>query len=162
MDNYNYPIGADNPYAPWNSGSTPEEATNVDVYTSYTLSKPFSIGVNNYDILQDEDVDYDDDGLPSITVNTSVGFNNTNFEEGFNNSGELGIPDLLDILKEIANDNLKVAIKENKKTDILKWRAIKEGCEDWNIDDFVVSKEQTINYIYAYLYNVYNIVTSYC
>lgn len=51
-DNYNYPMGADTPDAPWNQES--QEYKRVKVIASITLSKDLEIDVNDYTIDQDK------------------------------------------------------------------------------------------------------------
>ena len=42
-DNYNYPLGADNPDAPWNQKENPERE--IEVTVSVTLSKTIKVTV---------------------------------------------------------------------------------------------------------------------
>ena len=58
-DNYNYPLGADNPDAPWNQKENPERE--IEVTVSVTLSKTIKVKVSDYDIInsgKDEDGEY--------------------------------------------------------------------------------------------------------
>ena len=57
MDNYNYPMGADTPDAPWNQVDNPERE--IEVTVSVTLSKTVKIKVSDYEIT---DSGKDDDG----------------------------------------------------------------------------------------------------
>lgn len=62
MDNYNYPMGADTPDAPWNQVDNPERE--IEVLVSITLSKAFKVKVSDYTITdsgKDEDGDYFED-----------------------------------------------------------------------------------------------------
>ena len=62
MDNYNYPMGADTPDAPWNQVDNPEKE--IEVLVSITLSKTFKVKVSDYDIAdsgKDEDGEYFED-----------------------------------------------------------------------------------------------------
>ena len=62
MDNYNYPMGADTPDAPWNQVDNPEKE--IEVLVSITLSKTFKVKVSDYDITdsgKDEDGEYFED-----------------------------------------------------------------------------------------------------
>lgn len=62
MDNYNYPMGADTPDAPWNQADNPERE--VEVLVSVTLSKTVKIKVSDYEITdsgKDEDGEYFED-----------------------------------------------------------------------------------------------------
>ena len=61
-DNYNYPLGADNPDAPWNQKENPERE--IEVTVSVTLSKTVKIKVSDYEITdsgKDEDGEYFED-----------------------------------------------------------------------------------------------------
>lgn len=58
-DNYNYPLGADNPDAPWNQKENPKRE--IEVTVSVTLSKTIKVKVSDYDIInsgKDEDGEY--------------------------------------------------------------------------------------------------------
>ena len=62
MDNYNYPMGADTPDAPWNQVDNPERE--IEVTVSVTLSKTVKIKVSDYEITdsgKDEDSEYFED-----------------------------------------------------------------------------------------------------
>ena len=52
MDNYNYPVGADTPDAPWNQVDNPEKE--IEVTVSVTLSKTVRINVSDYEITDSE------------------------------------------------------------------------------------------------------------
>ena len=56
MNNYDYPEGSDNSFAPWNEIEQDDEL--VEVTISQTLSKQVEVEVNDYEV----DWDYDDDG----------------------------------------------------------------------------------------------------
>lgn len=66
MNNYDYPLGADNKYAPWNEVETPEKE--IEVGVSFTLSKTVKVRVSDYIIESGtdeegehfEDIDYSD------------------------------------------------------------------------------------------------------
>ena len=61
-DNYNYPLGADNPDAPWNQKENPERE--IEVTVSVTLSKTIKVKVSDYEITdsgKDEDGEYFED-----------------------------------------------------------------------------------------------------
>jgi hypothetical protein len=65
MNNYDYPDGSDNSYAPWNEVEQDDEL--VEVTISQTLSKQVEIEVNDYEV----DWDYDDDGNKIPELNFS-------------------------------------------------------------------------------------------
>lgn len=56
MDNYNYPMGADNSDAPWNEKEIPKRK--IEVTVSVTLSKTVEVEVDDYE-LKEEGVDED-------------------------------------------------------------------------------------------------------
>lgn len=61
-DNYSYPLGVDNPNAPWNQEENPERE--IEVTVSVTLSKTIKVKVSDYDIVdsgKDEDGNYFED-----------------------------------------------------------------------------------------------------
>lgn len=55
MDNYNYPMGADTPDAPWNQEDYPEKE--IEVTISITLSKTIKVMVDDYQVEEDADED---------------------------------------------------------------------------------------------------------
>lgn len=56
MNNYNYPEGSDDSFAPWNE--VEQDGELVEVTISQTLSKQVEVEVNDYEV----NWDYDDDG----------------------------------------------------------------------------------------------------
>ena len=71
MDNYNYPIGADNSDAPWNEVDLP--AINTEVTVSITISKTIKVPVIDYII--------DEEGYPDLS--------NCDLKQAVENSGKL-------------------------------------------------------------------------
>ena len=65
MNNYDYPEGSDNSFAPWNE--VEQDGELVEVTISQTLSKQVEIEVNDYEV----DWDYDDDGNKIPELNFS-------------------------------------------------------------------------------------------
>lgn len=65
-DNYNYPVGADTPKAPWNQEETPIKSFNV--LCSQTLSKEVDVKTNDYIY---EKPEKDEDGNISQNIDTS-------------------------------------------------------------------------------------------
>ena len=65
MNNYDYPEGSDNSFAPWNAFEQDGEL--VEVTISQTLSKQVEVEVDDYEV----DWDYDDDGNKIPEVNFS-------------------------------------------------------------------------------------------
>ena len=56
MDNYNYPIGADNPDAPWNEVELP--AIDTEVTVSITISKTIKVPVVDYTLDEEGNIDF--------------------------------------------------------------------------------------------------------
>lgn len=65
MNNYNYPEGSDDSFAPWNE--VEQDGELVEVTISQTLSKQVEVEVDDYEV----DWDYDDDGNKIPEVNFS-------------------------------------------------------------------------------------------
>lgn len=65
MNNYDYPEGSDNSFAPWNE--IEQDGELVEVTISQTLSKQVEVEVNDYEV----DWDYDDDGSKIPELNFS-------------------------------------------------------------------------------------------
>ena len=65
MNNYDYPMGADTPDAPWNQ--VEPEPRKVEVTVSITLSKTVEVEVTDYTAEED----YDEDGYNGINYDYS-------------------------------------------------------------------------------------------
>ena len=123
MDNYNYPMGADTPDAPWNEPMIPE--LEFDVTISMSLSKTVKCMSNKYQpILTDEPHNGIHEEYPDTT--------DTNWGEVYAEGCHKTIPELLKILKKVLEeDKAKGVMHENTWwTD-----AIIKECEDWIVDD---------------------------
>lgn len=133
-----YPEGAEyDRNAPWNEESD-NEAIDVNITVSYSLSKNTSIPVHHY--TSDEWVDYEDETGHTISGCTYK-FDDTNFESEYHNSKELGIPELLEILRNLAKEKALEASMIYDKPSIEKWGNIRKSCEDWIVDDFTVVED---------------------
>lgn len=121
MDNYNYPVGADTPDAPWNQRDLPERE--IDVTVSITLSKTIKVKVNDYRIVKDDNhnrYDYSECDLHKSVEN------------------QVTLPqDLAIFVERMFNHdlNLKAAGMPRYLKESL------EDCKGWNVDDFEVVKE---------------------
>lgn len=105
-----YPPGAENdPHAPWNEPSEPDEVS-VNVEIAISLSNVVTIKTSDYTPIKEEDydVDYDDDGTKVITggVYESQDFSETNFIEAYKND-DCNILSLLKEYSEILTKQLK-------------------------------------------------------
>lgn len=111
MDNYNYPIGTDNSYAPWNQKDNPEKE--IEVTVSITLSKTVKIKVSDYEVV---DSGKDEDG--------------EHFEDiDYSNC------DLKKAVKE------QITLPQNAYTRIIKKGKLYEDLKGWNVDDMEVILE---------------------
>ena len=114
-DNYNYPLGADNPDAPWNQKENPERE--IEVTVSVTLSKTIKVKVSDYDIInsgKDEDGEY--------------------FEEvDYSNCDLKSAVEEQIVLPQKAWNYIAPKTKKDVK-------AISD-LKDWNVDDFEVIEE---------------------
>lgn len=156
-ENGYYPPGTENdPNAPWNEPPEPDEVE-VEVMASYSMSKTYTINTNDYisTIENNYDVDIDENGNKYVTGDTFEfrDFSDTNWEKAFeDDSGALGIPELLDILSKLADEKIylyelklkEATIPEKRKlvNNLRKrWQNIKQSCEGWTVDEFIIEQE---------------------
>lgn len=126
-DNYNYPLGADTPYAPWNEQEVPERQ--FDVCISQTLSKSTSVTTNDYV----PEVDQDEDG-----VYESTDTSDTDWNEAYKNE-HLTPLQLIGEFKDFLTKHLPdpvVDLAEYKK-----WKKLISECEGWAEDELTVLEE---------------------
>ena len=118
MDNYNYPMGADNKDAPWNQTDNPERE--IEVTISVTLSKTVKIKVSDYEIAdsgKDEDGNYFED----------IDYSNCNLREAVEN--QIYLPqEAGQLIEDFAIGTAKA-------------RYMVEDLSNWNVDDFEVIPE---------------------
>lgn len=113
MDNYNYPLGADNSRAPWNNPDNPEEE--IEVCVSITLSKSFKIKVSDYEIEYNKDEDGD------------------HYDIIFDNC------DLKQAVKEqitLPHEAYKTILSNTERS-----KKVYEDIKGWNVDDYEVILE---------------------
>lgn len=126
-DNYNYPPGADTPYAPWNEQEVPERQ--FDVCISQTLSKSTSVTTNDYV----PEVDQDEDGC-CYSSDTS----DTDWGKAYKNE-HLTPLQLIGEFKDFLTKHLPdpvVDIAEYKK-----WKKLISECNGWVEDELTVLEE---------------------
>lgn len=111
MDNYNYPMGADCGSAPWNEGedTSPIE---IDVTVSITMSKTFTITVDDYSV----DIEVDEDGY----VSRDIDFSNCNLTKAVNS---------------------QICLPDKAYKYLLKDTPIYKELEGWTVDDLEVIPE---------------------
>ncbi len=111
-DNYNYPVGADTPSAPWNQEENPERE--IEVTISVTLSKTVKIKVSDYDVIdsgKDEDGNYFED----------IDYSNCN-------------------LKGAVEE--QIALPQNAYIYVKSKPEVHEDLSNWCVDDFEVNLEE--------------------
>lgn len=151
MNNFDYPLGADNSNAPWNQHDP--KPIDVNCCVSYCLSKTIPVLVTNYTITEEYDSDIDDEGHSQYAQWTATNFDNTDFEEEFtNDSSALGIPDLLEYLRQLSEEKIErlkdeYSLTTNKETkytiqqNINQYNAIIQASKDWFIDEMCIIPE---------------------
>lgn len=124
-DNYNYPLGADNPSAPWNEPREPE-AKVFEVCVSQCVSKSAKVFTSSYTPeVEDGNLYYD----------TS----DTDWLEEYYNNGHLDVVQLLESFKEFLQKSLDkddLTNKERREREHL----ISE-CENWTTDELDITIE---------------------
>lgn len=119
MDNHNYPLGADNPKAPWNQPDFEEKEINV--FVSITLSKSIKIKVSDYDIT---DSGIDEDGHYYEVIDYSNCDLISAVREQITLPHEAG-----NLMQEIDNDPIDISEKMSHMI---------EDLSDWEEDDIEV------------------------
>ncbi len=124
-DNYNYPMGADTPNAPWNETSIPER--DFDIEARATMRMSSTITTNDYNPINDDECGY-------VEIDTfDTDWNGAFYREYY------GIEKLLEMLKEYATKDL-----ENVKGDAFKTRRLKgiiEECDLWHCEDLEIEEQ---------------------
>lgn len=110
MDNYNYPLGADTPDAPWNQPGDPDPLE-VEVTVSTTLSKDTSVWTTDYIAESWEDWDTGDEGEVIHTGGTTYDYSDVNFEKEYLDEHY----SLEELLTKVANYALEQATRCLKK-----------------------------------------------
>lgn len=122
MNNYDYPMGADTPDAPWNQVELPEQE--IEVTISVTLSKTVKVRVDDYSIETGED-----EGGPYTFYNYSDCDINKAVEE------QIVLPqNLAEFTEKMFNHDLE--LKSAGMPKYLK-NAIAD-CKNWSVDDLEV------------------------
>lgn len=128
-DNYNYPLGADGPNAPWNQ-KNPEEVS-VDVTISQTLSRNTTLLVSDYEAEVWEDVDTDVDG-PYKTGGIAYDFSNCDLPAAYEQQ-EYTIPQLLEYLKAYLTVDIAECPQNSGRK--AKLQRLLQCCEGWETDE---------------------------
>ena len=129
MDNYNYPIGADTPDAPWNEPMIPE--LEFDVTISMSLSKTVKCSTNKYNPVV---IDEPHSRLHEEYPDTS----DTPWSEVYGDNHKT-IPELLSELKKYIQKDLDNLMSDDSKPDKAFHRRrlefLMEECDNWVVDE---------------------------
>lgn len=124
-DNYNYPLGADTPDAPWNEPVIPERDFDIDV--EFVMRKAVTVTTNDYAPEYD-----DEDGREYANIE------NTDWEKAYDNSGHLTIAEMLQELESYVKDDMTKTAPNSGKGRYL--QRVLESCQGWEV------KEKTFEY----------------
>ena len=100
MNNYDYPMGADTPNAPWNK--IDPEPKKIKVTVSITLSKTVEVEVTDYTAEED----YDEDGYNGINYN----YSECDLEQAVRD--QVTLPNNTEEFKDWAEDDFAVNLEE--------------------------------------------------
>lgn len=130
MDNYNYPLGADTPDAPWNQSDLEEEVREVEF--SCILKKVAEVGTTDY-IAGSTYPEWDDDHYVAVTDEPD--FSNTDWISEWKNSEYTPI-NLIEKLKEIslvlAKGEMPQRPEGSRKS---YWTVLAKACDGWEQQD---------------------------
>lgn len=125
MNNYDYPMGADTPDAPWNEVELPDKE--IEVTVSVTLSKTVKVKVNDYAV---------NEGIEEDCYFREYDFSDCDLHKAVED--QVTLPqDLAMFVERMFNKdlNLKAAGMPRYLKESL------EDCKGWNVDDFECVKE---------------------
>ena len=128
-DNYNYPMGADNSFAPWNA--TSEKETEYEVSVSQTLIKSDTVIIGG-EYVTDKWID--EDGH----VVTEIDEGEIDWTEEYM-AQAITIPELLKKLEEYVIGDLKC--ESNNKQYNRYLNRILAACRGWELEETNVEKE---------------------
>ena len=124
-DNYNYPVCADTPDAPWNEPYIPEKEFDVEV--SFVMRKVVTVTTDDYTLECD-----DEDG--SIYENTE----NTDWDKAYNNSSNT-IQELLHELEKYVKEDIKR--HQGSRAKVNRLNRLLEDCQSWEVEDINYEKQ---------------------
>ena len=126
-NNYDYPCGADTPYAPWNEQEVPERR--FDVCISQTLSKSTRVTTNDYV----PEVDQDEGGVYKLTDTSD-----TDWKEAYKNE-HLTPLQLIGEFKDFLTKHLPDPIIDIKG--FRRFKHLIDECEGWTEDETEVVED---------------------
>jgi hypothetical protein len=130
MDNYNYPLGADTPDAPWNQSEPEEEVREVEY--SCLMRRVAEVSTTDY-IAGSTYPEWDDGRYIAVTENPD--FSNTDWLSEWKNSEYTPI-DLIEKLKEISETLAKGEMPQRPEGSRKNyWKVLAQACEGWEQED---------------------------
>lgn len=120
-NNYDYPIGADYPDAPWNEKPVPKRS--FDVFISQTLSKSTQVVTDDY-VLEDDDIHADTSDTEWANAYSEEHYTPLELIEAFKDFLQKHLPDPITNLREYKK--VKKLIAE---------------CENWVEDDLEIMED---------------------
>lgn len=132
-DNYNYPPGADNEYAPWNEPVVPEKE--FDVTCCQTLSKTVTVYTDNY-TPGASGVEYEPDdegGCTSVGWHDEDDTSDTNWEEEYHANDYHTPLQLIGLFKKYLEHMIDKKVRVSTSASYIKH--LIEECEDWSEDE---------------------------
>ena len=141
-DNYNYPMGADTPDAPWNQVDVPEK--DFEVTCSQSLSRTATVTTNNY-IPGASGVDYerdDEGGYTACGWQDDDDTSDTNWGDEYSECGYMTPLQLIQMLREYLEKDLRDIQKDMlpndrsyKATKARQLKGLIEECDCWQDDE---------------------------
>lgn len=130
-DNYNYPPGADNEYAPWNIEDNP--STEFEVTISQTISKTTIVSTNDY--IKGgyfAEREWDGDGYCTLTCVEPDDTSNTDWEKAYREYNKTPL-ELIKLLKDILEGKIDIDSINKPSKEILI-----EDCSNWVEDELII------------------------
>ena len=129
----NYPMGADNPNAPWNR-ITPEEIS-FEVLCSQSLSKTVPVVTDHYTPIYEKEIDCDDLVCSTMDADTS----NIDWKEEFHENDHYTPEQLLGVFKKFLEDELNGTNTISKSPKNLEW--LIQECQGWEVDEEIFEED---------------------
>ena len=128
MNNYDYPEGSDNSFAPWNQEEQDSEL--IEVTVSQTFSKQLEIEVDDYKTIKDSD----EDGVYFWND-----YSGCNFKEYVEEQHKT-ITDILEEIPKLYAEFLELDLNNKKEIELFKHSLLilAEACKDWSEDEMEV------------------------
>ena len=125
MNNYDYPEGSDNSFAPWNQEEQDSEL--IEVTVSQTFSKQLDIEVDDYERVKDSD----EDGIYFWNDYSECDL------KGYVDEQHKTISDILKEIPELYKQLRTLDVNDKKEFDLFKHNLLilSAACEGWTEDE---------------------------